>query len=447
MKLNTVCNGRRNKLKAMVYLIMFSPLIDVGLMHLRIDQMVIIVYLGLNLFYNFSKGKVNINKMLLGMVFFVSLLSLAALISIITTGTFSLSYVINFPVKILIYFIISYYLASFLIIEFSHFEFMNILLNASFIVAIIGIIQYFEFVNLLPTNIISSFINSVYPFKGEMSEIAIQKAGGLLLKTGGAGRITSTFEGHPILLGNFFALIIPITVTITNKPINLFKWGTILVALLLTLSRGSIISAFVGIVSYQIILNIIYHKTGARQLVKYAIICTIIFILIDYGYLESISWRFLGTIETFKGAGIDEGRISVVWPNAFSHISAYGLIGWIFGVGTNYNYSTDSMYLLLLINVGIFGLVAFVIYHINIIKDAIKFLIKKVSQDKYINLFMLSIISTTIALLINYIVHPMWQGDRFLSMFFLIISYMYLIINKSENQKKEGGEDENLNSI
>lgn len=79
MKLNTVCNGRRNKLKAMVYLIMFSPLIDVGLMHLRIDQMVIIVYLGLNLFYNFSKGKVNINKMLLGMVFFCFIVKLSGI--------------------------------------------------------------------------------------------------------------------------------------------------------------------------------------------------------------------------------------------------------------------------------------------------------------------------------------------------------------------------------
>ncbi len=415
-----------------IYLIVLSPLIDVKFAHLRIEQISMIFILGYKILMALATSKPFINKKILFYIVFALSFSFIALISVLVSGKFLSSFVINFPFKIILYSVISYELSKYLKKHFSFNEIIDLLFNLGAIVAIIGIIQYMEFKGILPSKIILKIINVLYPSPGELDPIFVAKSGGYAIKSGAIGRITSTFEGHPILLANYFALMLPITSTyITNKS-RFLKWLMMIVALLLTLSRGSILSVAVGLFINLILISFYNRKYSLKILSNYFFAVLVLFIVLYFGGLETIIWRFQGTIETIAGSGVDEGRITHVWPEMIEHMNNSGALNWVFGNSNFYGGPTDSMYMLLILRTGVIGVGLFIIFHLYLLFNAMISLRKKKHQLMDMDLFSISIISMIITLLINYIVHPMWQGDRFISMFFVIISLHYL----NESNKK-----------
>lgn len=420
-------------IKLLIYLTVFSPLIDVKFAHLRIEQIIVLIIILFKVLSKLHEGNLKINKFVVMGIIFAIIISLSALISVFNSGVFSSQYILNFPFKAFLYFIISFEIVNLIIKYLSYDEFIETLFNATFLVALIGIIQFLELRNYIPTKYILNIINTLYPSPGVIDEVFIIKSGGYSIKSGAIGRITSTFEGHPILLGNYFALMIPFLLGYINNLTKLVKWIMMIIALLLTLSRGSIISVVFGLSLYVFLVMFYYKNATAKIIGRYVLLIVVAGAIIYFGGLSTVVWRFEGTIETIIGVGVDEGRITNVWPSVFNHINDVGVSGWIFGSGTNYFGVSDSMYLLILLNFGLIGIITFITIHLLIIKKCSNILSKLKGKRNRYSLFYIGLISSIVTLLINYLVHPIWQGDRFLSAFFLIISYMLLIRGKNSD--------------
>jgi hypothetical protein len=59
-------------------------------------------------------------------------------------------------------------------------------------------------------------LSDYYPYWGELSDSAFDKALGKQLKTGGAGRLTSVVDGHPILAGDLLAFGLLLTMPLAR---------------------------------------------------------------------------------------------------------------------------------------------------------------------------------------------------------------------------------------
>lgn len=408
-----------------IFSIVFSPLISLGIMHLRLEQIIIFFILVLILLTAILKGKILIYKPARYMFVFLFFYVFFILVSTFLVGQTNVYHAINFPLKIVLYFLISFTFIYWINKKDSlQIDFLfNIIFFIVFLVSIFAILQYLE-MKLLSSNIILSITHSIYPYMGTLSEVDLLKTGGYYIKSGGAGRVVGTFEGQPILFSNFLSITVVLFLYKLTNIKNIFMWLIIFIALALTLSRGAIIAAAIGIMTILFLFLVIRQKQGLKTFVKAIGALIIVFLVYKLGIFDSITWRIQSSINTLIGVGPIEGRTASVWPSVIEHISSYGWNGWLFGTGATFYGPSDSMYMWLLVNSGIIGLVIFVFFHLLLLVYFLKKFIK-LKRKGIVSYQILCFLGVIVTLLNMYIVHPVWQGDRFLSMFFTIIAILY----------------------
>ena len=137
---------------------------------------------------------------------------------------------------------------SFLLImlyRYASFEREDFINFSSAVVVIICLSGLFQFIDGLILNNYFGFnyiIAELYPYRGELSESALAKVSGAQIKSGSLYRSTSIFDGHPIVYGDFLALV-SIFFLYWKKY---FIYFLILASVLLTFSRGSWLIFFLG---------------------------------------------------------------------------------------------------------------------------------------------------------------------------------------------------------
>lgn len=430
----TVDKNRDNLLVILLlFSIVFSPIFRIGVFF-RIDQ-IIFVFLSIILI---KKNNIKIPKVINLFVYFAISISLLSFVNLIIFRNINFYFLLNWPLKIIF--------LSFNIIVFLqflndkstvYFKFLKAIYIVIILLSFVSIIQVVEFHNFIPEIGINKILSSFYPYQGSFTSEVLAKTKGYHLKMGGIGRATATFDGHPILYGDFlvFGLLIILPLVNTFKRVQMYFLGVI--SLFLTLSRGSIISWFAGITLYLsiiIIYFIIRKKININRFIKIFISILIVTVLsgltIYYTNIgKTILWRIESTIDTFKGVGVSDPRTSRVWPNLIKSMDNNFLF-LIFGIKGGYDKPTDSQYFWLIANVGISGLFFFFLIHIKILFLSIRSFLVSLTQNMKLDLYDLSFICAIFSLLVLYIVHPALQGDRLFTIIILAVSlYNY----KSKN--------------
>lgn len=291
-----------------------------------------------------------------------------------------------------------------------------------FIAGGIGLMQAVEHHGRLPAHVVTATLNQFYPYYGELTDNAHIKADGNQLRTGGAGRITSVFDGHPILAGDFFAFGLILTLPLARGMTGCFLTGVPTLAMFLTLSRGSILAWIVGVFAY---MGFLAMRPGASQrtvrvfsqVVGVSIVLVVVTMFTPLG--KSILWRIEGTVETFQGTGVDDGRTDKVWPMVIAALERSSLAQWVFGFAHRYEGPADSQYLFTLVNAGMAGVVLLLIFHFQLVKLGLRY-----SRVSNLNMRYaeegIAFAAAIVTLLAMYTVHPALQNRRLLSAFISI---------------------------
>jgi hypothetical protein len=390
-------------LKAFVFLIVFSPAIVLGPRSIYLFEIVLIAYLGMSLLINKTvKKDFFVFYMFLTITFVILLIQfllygqLMALEFLRLSLTFSVLFIINLDS-----------------IDFD--KVIRFTMTMALFAALIGIVQTMDgliFSNAIGVN---KILSAVYPYPGELVESALNKAGGLQLKTSSGHSATSVFDGHPILFSDFLVLATVLFVYY-KRYLGL---SVVLLALICTFTRGAWIATLFTIL-YHLFLQA--KHTSKRD---YLFFLSLIFILglIVYsieslrGYFE---FRVLNTLAAFDLIeGYDIGRsydprTETVWPNFFAVLSKNGVSAYLWGVPTRL--PTDSGYLTIIQNEGVVGLLLLIGFLMYIYTFKI--------AHKSIALLLL------VSLSVVFVVHPVFQGYK--SLYFFVF---LLLIFQVENSK------------
>jgi len=308
-----------------------------------------------------------------------------------------------------------------------------VLLICFIIVNIIGILQLVDFKSNRDLHIIS-FLSKYYPYFGEATNLKVD----FPLKMGLTGRITSTFDGQPLFLGDYLSLVTPIVVTFAlflNKDFyirTLSFLGSILgiICLIFTYSRGSILSFLISLI--VIIFYLFREKKFSLKLPFFFLILIIgvIYLLFRFNLYETfVSKILLETLMEFQNKNI--GRLSY-WPELITKIKS----SFIVGFGFSDNVITDSQYLLVLFKSGIIGLVIFVGVNIYIIYTILKRL-KFYREEPLIYSFHIGFLASLYGWLVAYIFHPVWQTPRVINLFFIFLGLLDFLIIEQGNRRGE----------
>ena len=254
-----------------------------------------------------------------------------------------------------------------------------------------------------------------------------------------SGRIVSFFE-NPNVYGEYLIIMIMIILALTVNEKNKTLKGCYIVALLassacmiLTYSRG----CWIGIVAAVAIYLFIKH----RKVFIIAMLCgivglfflpdTIMTRLLSIGNMadSSTSYRvyiWQGTIRLLKdfwitGIGIGEGAFNMIYPRySYSAISAP---------------HPHNLYLLLLTEMGILGLLTFIVLILFVLKKL--FVVANKSKDLTLRTYA----SAFTALIVGYLLQGMfdnvWYNYRVFLLFWIIIglsSVLCILDKKSEDK-------------
>ncbi|HBT47658.1 MAG TPA: hypothetical protein DEA73_07270 [Peptococcaceae bacterium] len=420
--------------------VLFSPLIKLGV-YLRIDH----IFFILAFCFLVIKRQFHliIPKSVRFFVLFALLLmfsaTVSALLSSFVTGTANFYFVINWPAKVLLNIIIgvtiiNLYGQRFLVLEKS----LRLLWCGIAVMGLIGVIQAAEFHHFIPNIGLNTFLSKFFPYKGESVDDLLIKTGGYILKMGGAGRATSTMDGHPILLGDFLAFILSMFLPFAHNVQNIGIYLISVLCLLLTLSRGAVVGWISGISVYLIL--IVCHslisgkgKEIPRFITLLLLVVGTFFVTFQYTpFAEKISWRLTSTIDTLMNTGVPEERLTDRWPSAINALNEAGALGWLLGVPGGYSKSTDSQYFWFLVNVGLMGVILLLYLHVFLFSIGWRFFTTMWPTNQQIALWGLGYAAAIIALLIMYIFHPALQGDRLLT---TLIVVSILLDNTISNQR------------
>ncbi|MEW5758295.1 MAG: O-antigen ligase family protein [Candidatus Omnitrophota bacterium] len=187
-------------------------------------------------------------------------------------------------------------------------------------------------------------------------------------------RLVSASMGHPNGLANF--LLFPLFLllfnfnnckTLKHKVINLINFTFFLIILFLTYSRGAWLGFFI---SFLVIIFVI-KDTKLKNYLFAVLLSILIFIFI----LSSLFFKNFIT----KGSFYNVTRIEL-WFQSLSLFKEHPIFG--IGIGTFMDYSSQfvaygalylhNCYLQILIEQGIVGLIAFIIFVFIVIKDSIR---------------------------------------------------------------------------
>ncbi|NLE04211.1 MAG: hypothetical protein GX638_05335 [Crenarchaeota archaeon] len=437
--------------------VFFSPLLDLRIF-LRFDQIFSILFFALLI----RKGwALRLTPCAKKFIVFILLIIVTATLNALTAsfigGRMNFYFVFNWPLKIALNVII-----GLLLIDYTDPErigslevTLRILWVCLFLIGLIGIFQVIEFLGKIPNIGINKYLSMFFPYHGDFSEVFLYKTQGLLLKTGGAGRATSTFDGHPILFGDFLTFVLIFLLPFVRKYRYLLIYLIPVLSLFLTLSRGSIAAWILGLFVYLCLIFAYYHVLENQNSVSRAylrkrffkftfhifLLVVFLFVIIyssPLGIADPIRVRLVSSLETLQGSGVPEGRITNIWPNALAEMVAAGPVSWWIGVPGGYEGSTDSQYLWLLVNTGIVGILLFWGLHLYLVRLGWKFALEMSKINRANSLFGLSFIAAVISLLFIYVFHPALQGDRLLTTLIVVSILMENSITKIgwSNQRK-----------
>lgn len=373
------------------------------------------------------------NKSVKALYLFAFSISVSSGFAFLLSGSVNMYVFVNWPLKMIFYALglqwISYVKmcrneasTKFLLDVFFVFLFMS---------AMIGILQVAEFSGVIPNLRINRFLSSLYPYRGELTGATLSKTQGYLLKMGSVGRATGTFDGHPILFGDFLAVGGVLVLPLIEGWKRLLGYVPVVFALLLTLSRGSILAYCVGLLMYFFMCIARSAAINPRKIVaktkKLFLALLILILLLNYTPLgESIYWRLRTTSESILGTGTSEARFDDRWPSAIREVNDYGFMGWVLGIPSGYTGSTDSQYLWFLVNLGLVGVGLLLFFHLALIVEGLRYSRRHANTSLVLMKFGMSFVSSLVTLLVLYVFHPALQGDRLLSTVLLFAIVMSL---------------------
>jgi hypothetical protein len=415
--------------------ILFSPMFDVGVV-LRIDQVLCpLLFAAYLIVYRRVHAS---NPGARAMLLYALASGAASLLCVASMHNMSWELAIRWPLII-----VMNVMAACTILWTSKLDAQNcyrrnlvVLQFLLFVVGVIGLIQVAEHRRLIDSNYVTDVLSDYYPYWGELSDSALDKASGRQLKTGGAGRLTSVIDGHPLLAGDLLAFGLLLTMPLARGQRGWLLHVVPLLALVLTLSRGSILPWFMGVLIYSWLtmqFSAASNRARSQGMMRLISMVGLLGILLLTPLGDSILWRIETSIDTFHGHGVGEGRTSEVWPEVMSVLADSTKTELILGLGDAYDGPTDSQYLLSLVQTGVFGVAALVLLHVVLLVGAIREA-KACLREGRSPEMAFAFIAAVCALLVMYVVHPSCQNRRLLTVLVAVSVLMFQVAPKYRKQ-------------
>jgi len=428
--------------------ILFSPLVNFGVL-LRVDQIVLpLVFYLLLVQKKFRISIGGIGRRFAQYALLCTFLgAVGGVVSLLMEGIVNWYFIVNWPVKVLLHLIIGLAIIELTAKHETLLLPMGLrpLLIGTAIVGMIAILQVSEFRGYIPDVGINKFLSQVYPYRMEREPMLT--VSGYQLKTGRIGQATATFDGHPILLGNYLAFT-----SLVLFPLLRFSFKALILipmfsGLFLSLARASVLAWFGGLVLFLAMLGIHSLVTSRLKLFfRYTAMIALAVLVLGTMFVasplgETVRWRWVTAALTIQGFGPEEGRLAQVWPAVINTLRETGALAWLFGKPGGYVGPTDSQYLWVLANAGIMGLLLFTGLHLYMLLVGWKAFISFWNTDKTMSLLGWGYTCAVVALLLMYIANPVLQGDRLLTTLVVVSLMLDNDVKKLKNAKKNYGQD------
>jgi hypothetical protein len=396
--------------------VLFSPLFKLGVV-VRADQLWCPLLFALCL--NAHRRTYARNPGSRTIVVYVLAIAVASLAGVAVTNNRAVWSAVKWPVLLMTNVLAAYCIAwsSKLDRQGIYRQNLKILQWLLFCVGVVGILQVAEHRDMLRTTHVTNALAAYYPYWGELTDAAYDKSFGRQLKVGGAGRLTSVVDGHPILAGDLLAFCLLITMPLARGRRGWLLHAVPCIALVLTLSRGSIVPWLIGVMVYCYLVMrysraaSMERKNAVTRLIGLAAILGSI-ILTPLG--EGVLWRVASSFDTLQGVGVRDGRTEQVWPDVMAALRESTTTELVFGLGDSYDGPTDSQYLLTLVSDGLIGLLALLAVHIALLCYAHRYAMKCIRGNLSPELAF-AFMAAVSALMAMYIVHPACQNRRLLT--------------------------------
>lgn len=256
-----------------------------------------------------------------------------------------------------------------------------------------------------------------------------------------SGRVTSTLA-NPNVLGEYLILLIPLSIAMINLKKSIFNKFiyagiavTLLVCLIFTYSRGCWLGILLGLIIFFICADRKFISIGIIGLLTLPVILpqNIINRFTSIGNLadSSTSYRmsiWIGTIRMlkdywFSGIGLGEE----VFKSIYSYYSYNGITA----------PHPHNLFLQLMTQIGIIGLIVFIIIIIKLYRVSIIELLKTKSKEYYF--IIISIISGISAFLLQSMFDNTWYNYRIILIFitFLAIEIKAVMLSREERKENE----------
>lgn len=415
--------------------ILFSPLFDVGVI-MRIDQVLCpFVFASYLILYRRIHGSNPGARM---MLFYALASAGASLLCVALTHNSSWGLAVRWPLVM-----VTNVMAACTILWSSRLDPRNcyrqnlaVFQWMLFLVGLVGLLQVAEHRRLFDSSQITDVLSDYYPYWGELSDSAFDKAFGKQLKTGGAGRLTSVVDGHPILAGDLLAFGLLLTMPLARGQRGWLLHAVPFVALILTLSRGSIVPWFLGVLVYLYLIMRYSSRTNEarkRAVTRLVSLVGLLGLLMLTPMGDSILWRIETSIDTYHGIGAGEGRTDEVWPEVMRVLADSTKTELILGLGETYDGPTDSQYLLSLVQTGLFGVAALLLLHVVLLVGGFREA-KACLRENRSPEMAFAFIAAVSALLVMYIVHPACQNRRLLT---IVVAVAVLMFQAAPKYRKQ----------
>lgn len=252
-------------------------------------------------------------------------------------------------------------------------------------------------------------------------------------------RVVSTFE-NPNVLGEYLLLMIPIGMALIwsapkwyNKGLNLCLTGVLALCMIYTYSRGN----WLGLIFAAFVFLVFYDR-------RFIWLGAILLLFSPMFLPETILNRFLSIGDTTDTS--TSYRV-YIWFGTFALLKNY----WFCGIGPgpeafsliypHYSYAgivaphAHNLYLQIMVEDGILGVIAFAFMIIVYFKDAISTYLK--TTDKNLKAIIIGLASGMFGFLIQGLFDNVWYNYRIVLMFFIIVG----ITAAAANISKCGGAD------
>ncbi len=252
-------------------------------------------------------------------------------------------------------------------------------------------------------------------------------------------RVVSTFE-NPNVLGEYLLLMIPIGMALIwsapkwyNKGLNLCLTGALALCMIYTYSRGN----WLGLIFAAFLFLVFYDR-------RFIWLGAILLLFSPMFLPETILNRFLSIGDTTDTS--TSYRV-YIWFGTFALLKNY----WFCGIGPgpeafsliypHYSYAgivaphAHNLYLQIMVEDGILGVIAFAFMIILYFKDAISTYLK--TTDKNLKAIIIGLASGMFGFLIQGLFDNVWYNYRIVLMFFIIVG----ITAAAANISKCGGAD------